>query len=136
MPTPFDAATKAAASSVGRVMGEAFAYIPMTTPADRNARPTADPERAVVDAFTAVPGFPSARAESGPVRTPGVTAERPGHASTRPFISFPLARLPYAARKGDRVKRLATGELYQIAELLPSAPGHVRADLNLIAPAV
>jgi hypothetical protein len=132
MPTPFAAATQAAAATVAAVMGESFDYIPMTTPADRNARPVADPERDVVRGLAAVWGAPSARADSGPVRTPGVTAERPGHASSRPFVSLPRARLPYDVRRGDRLQRLASGELYQVAEVLPSAPGHVRLDLNLI----
>lgn len=104
------------------------------TNSDVNARGAVavDATRAVVSNLLAVWGDPSARANSGAVRTVGVEAEEGGHASSRPFISLELSRLPYSAARGDRVKRIKTGQTYKVAEILPSQPGFARFDLNLI----
>lgn len=130
MTSPFDAAAASAAAAVDAVLGERFEYRPMRRSADVNARFAADPSRAVVTGLLAVFGEPSARADAGPVRTPGVEAERPGHATARPFLALALSRLPYAPAVGDRVLRSATGVVYRVAEILPSHPGFVRLDLN------
>jgi hypothetical protein len=130
--TPFAAAARAAANAHDRIMGETFEFRPMMLSADVNARPVVDPARAIVLDLLAVWGEPSARADSGPVRTPGVMPEKPGHASARPFLSLELARLPYAPQRGDIVVRVATAARYRVAEILPSTPGFARLDLNRI----
>lgn len=135
MASPFDAAVKAAGAIHDRIMGETFEFHPMAVGnADVNSRAaiTADPDRAIVLNLLAVWGNPSARTGSGAVRTIGVEPELPGHASDRPFISLDLSRLPYAPKRGDKVKRLANGQSYKIAEVLPSQPGFARLDLNVI----
>lgn len=135
MVSPFDAAVASAGLIHDRVMGETFEFHPMTrTDGDVNKRAAVvvDPARAVVLNLLAVWGDPSARAHSGAVRTVGVEAEQAGHATSRPFISLDVSRLPYEAARDDRIKRLATGKLYKLAEILPSQPGYARFDLNLI----
>lgn len=133
MPSPFDAAISAAAATHDAIIGELFDYSPMM--AEPNVRPVADTGRAIVTDLLAPFGDSADRAFSGPVRTIGVQTERPGHASNRPYISLQLSRLPYAPADGDRLLRKKTGDLYQVAERLPSTPGFMRLDLNLIKPA-
>lgn len=130
MASPFDAAIAAAAATHDSIMGEDFIYRPRSRPADVNKRETDDGSRAVIDPLRAVWGEPAARFDSGPARLPGVEAERPGHATARPFVSFRLSLLPYRPRDGDMVERKATGEKFRVAEVLPSTPGLVRLDLN------
>ena len=130
MPSPFAAATQAAAAAVDAIMGETFTFRPMKRQADVSARPVIDPDRLVRSGVVAIFGEPSARLDSGAVRTPGVKPEHPGHATSRPFVSLSRSRLPYAPEKDDIVIREATGVRYMIAEVLPSTPGFVRLDLN------
>lgn len=135
MASPFDAAVKAAGLMHDRIMGETFEFHPMMhANSDVNARAdlVADTSRAPVLNLVAVWGGPSARTGSGAVRTIGVQPELPGHASDRPFISLDLARLPYAAKPGDKVLRVANGQWCKVAEVLPSQPGFARLDLNYI----
>ncbi len=132
MTSPFAAAAAAAAKAHDAVMGERFDYRPMKRATDVNAAPVIDPDRPVAEGVLMPFGEPSARADSGPVQTPGVTAQRPGHATVRPFVSLDLARLSYAPRAGDVLVRLAGGQRYRVAEVLPSTPGFARLDLNRI----
>lgn len=132
MPSPFAAAIKVAAATHDRIMGDTFDYLPMSAGNDVNARPVADVARAIVTGLLLPFGASSARVHSGPVHTVGATAERPGIASDRPFVSLQLSLLPYPPRTGDRLRNVDTGELFRIAEILPSAPGLARLDLNQI----
>jgi hypothetical protein len=132
MTNPFAAAISAAAKVHDSIMGESFDYRPMAQTNDVNAKPSADGTRAIVTGLRLPFGEPTARFDSGAMQTPGVRAERPGHATARPFVSLDLSLLPYAPKRGDRVLRVANGALYQIAEILPSTPGFARLDLNII----
>lgn len=133
MSSPFDAAVAAAAATHDAIMSEAFAYHPMRAGSDKNAPLSADPDRAVVPDLPATWGDSAARAHADAFREPGVKSERPGHASSRPFVSLWLSRLPYPPRAGDRLIRARTGETYRVAEVLPSSPGFVRLDLNRVS---
>lgn len=130
MPSPFAAATNAAAAAVDSYMGERFEYRPMKRAADVDARTSVDTGRVVVLDLLAMWGDPSARDMSAAAREPGVKPEYPGHASTRPYIALELSRLPYAPVKGDIVVRKDTGDRFKVAEVLPSSPGFARLDLN------
>lgn len=132
MSSPFAAAMKVAAATCDSVMGETFTFLPMKRTDDVDARAAADADRAIVEHVLGVWGEPTARVSSAAARQPGVKPEYPGHASARPFVSLDLVRLPWLPRKGDRVVREETGDLYVIAERLPSAPGYARFDLNEI----
>jgi hypothetical protein len=128
MTSPFHDALLAASQSVDDIYGEAFTFRPMAR-ADVNDRPAADPDRAET-AITAVFIDFFARAGSGPVRTPGVAAEWPGHTSARPQISFAAAALPYAARKDDRLVRVADARVFAIAEIRRGADPRLACDVN------
>lgn len=132
MSSPFQNAMRVAAVTHDRVMGERFEYRPMRASSDRNAPERVDPDRAIVPDLLAPWVDGSARFHSGPPKSPGVTAEHPGIASTRPAISVDLLRLPYKPKHGDHVVRLATAATYKVAEVQPSSPGFVRLDLNKI----
>lgn len=132
MASPFDVAVAAAAATHDAIMAEAFDYRPFAAAADVNAVAQSDPGRAVVSGLLATWGDSAARVHGDAFREPGVKSERPGHASSRPFVSLDLARLPYQPRVGDRIVRLKTGGIYRVAEVLPSSPGFVRLDLNAV----
>jgi len=132
MTAPFAAAARVAAAIVDRTFGDTFAYHPMAVGADVNSRAAPDPDRAIVTGLRLPFSAQGARVASGPTPTPGVKPERPGHASDRPFVSLDLSRLPYVPKKGDRL--LAdNGDLFRVAEIVPSTPGFARLDLNQIA---
>lgn len=130
MPSLFQEAAAIASAAVDDVFGEEFLYQPMTAD-DVNARPSIDPNRAPL---TIVAAFLDsyARAESGPARTQGVAAERPGHASSRPQVTFDRRALPYDVCKGDRLTRVDTGETFQVAEPRKSDGPRIALDLNRI----
>jgi len=132
MANPFDAAVNAAAASSDAIMAEPFTFTPMKKPANVSARAVRDESLLIVEHVNCVWGEPSARVGSGAAETVGVRAEKPGHASSRPFISLRLSLLPYRPQKGFIVLREATGEKYRVAEVLPSHPGFVRCDLNFL----
>lgn len=135
MPSPFNAAMAAAAATHDSIIGELFQFYPMKPALDVNARPAADPDRAVVLDLLAPWGDSAARAHADAFREPGVKSERPGHATSRPFISIQMTRLPYRPSRGDQIVRKETGDRYRVAEVLPSSPGFLRLDLNLVSKA-
>lgn len=131
MTTPFQDAAALASAAVDGVYGEPFTVIPMTRGNDVNARPTTDSGRAqtvITAAFLDV----FARADSGPARTQGVTAERPGHASSRPQISFDRSQLTYAVKRGDRMQRGSDSSIFEVAEIRRADPVRDLADLNRV----
>lgn len=130
MGNPFDAAVKAAAASSDAILAEPFTFTPMKFANNVSARPVRDESLAIVERVPCVWGEPASRVGAGAARQIGVKTENPGHASSRPFISLALSRLPYRPEKGFLVLREETGEKFRIAEVLPSTPGFVRCDLN------
>lgn len=132
MASPFAAAMAAAAATHDSIMGETFDIHPMKSANDKNAPGIIDTARAIVIDLIAPWVDAAARFHSDGAREPGVKSERPGHAMTRPAFSLDLAKLPYEIRRGDRVVRKLTNEKYLVAEVVPSAPGFVRVDLNRI----
>jgi hypothetical protein len=129
MASPFEIAAAATSAAVDRVYGKSFFYQPMTAATDVNARPVFDPTRAAV---TITAAFSDAffRAGEGPTRSPGVNNEKPGHASSRPQISFDAAALPYRAQRGDRITRLADGKIFRVAEVHLDDTRRILCDLN------
>jgi hypothetical protein len=130
MSSLFTAAMAAAAATHDAVMADAFEYHPMKAADNRNAPVVVDPDRAIVLDLRAPWVDAAARFHSDGAREPGVKSEKPGHASSRPALALDLSRLPYEPRRGDRVIKTDTGEKYHVAEVVPSAPGFVRLDLN------
>src|SRR4051812_35833422 len=104
-----------ASAAIDQVYGEAFVYRPMTRVSDVNAPFGPDIERPV-KTITAAYMDKFARAISGPARVQGVRNEMPGHATDRPLISIDKDALPYDVRTGDRIERVKTGAVYQLAE--------------------
>ncbi len=134
--TLFDDAAAMHSAAVDLVYGEQFVYQPFAVVAgDVNGRMAPDPDRdqiTITGAF--IEGY--ARALSAQARKQGVKPERPGHASSRPQLDFDATQLPYAARQGDRVLRVATGVLYHVAERkFPTGGQRQQFDLNKIAEA-
>ncbi|MBR2117673.1 MAG: hypothetical protein IJ935_03170 [Afipia sp.] len=132
MASPFAAAVAAAAATHDAIMAETFEYHPMRSVDDPLAAFGVDPDRAPVLDLLAPWGDSAARAHADAFREPGVKSERPGHATSRPFISLDLRRLPYESKLGDIIVRKVTLRKYKVAEVLPSSPGFVRLDLNRI----
>jgi hypothetical protein len=131
MSSPFAKLMAVAAATHDRVFGETFEFRPMGFVADVNAPRVADAVRAVTQ-FAAPFGEAAARAFGGPFLQPGVQPQKPGHASTRPFIALDLSRLPYKPAVGDRIFSAERNILFEIAEIVPSQVGFVRLDLNRI----
>jgi hypothetical protein len=131
MPSPFAKLMSVAAATCDPILGDAFEYRPMKSAADPKAPKVADPDRLVTQ-FVAPFGEAAARAMGGPFNQPGVQAQHPGHASTRPFISLDLSRLPYRPVAGDQIWSAEKNTLFKIAEIVPSQVGFVRLDLNII----
>lgn len=132
MPTPFQEAAALASCAVDDVYAEDYLYQPMTAGADVNARPCPDTDRPVLQ-IKAVPLDSFARAGSGPARTQGVTAEKPGHASTRPQVSIDRNAFPYAVARGDRLTRMSDGAQFLVAEPRYPDLSRLTLDLNRIA---
>lgn len=133
-PSLFQEAFALASEGIDDTFGECWTYLPMAR-ADTNARATPDPDRAVVTPLIAVWFGPYARAFSAETRKQGLKPERPGHASSRPVCDLDLGRLPYAPVAGDRIVRLQTNQLYEIAERRPNGVGRAALDLNLLGSA-
>ncbi|WP_316168956.1 MULTISPECIES: hypothetical protein [unclassified Bradyrhizobium] len=137
MPSPMQAAIAAASATHDMVMSDSFRYSPMKYGADKNAPTVVDPDRAVA-VIRGKCGEYAARVNSGPFNQPGVKPERAGHASSRPYLSLRLSQLAYRPKQGDQVQALdddglpIAGQLFRVAEVLPSTPGFVRLDLNRI----
>lgn len=132
MPSPFAAAAAAAAATHDRLLGDLFDYRPMKRGDNPNVRVVVDADRPIVTGLRLPFSAASARMGSGPVNTPAVKPDRPGHASDRPFVALQVSLLPYAARMGDHLLHRDSGDLYRLAEVVPSTPGFVRLDLNQI----
>lgn len=131
--TLYEDALAAHSRAVDAVFSERWTFLPWTAAGDDvNARGAPDPERPPRDIAGAYLK-PYARAFSAEARRQGVKPELPGHASARPQIDFDARQLPYAPRRGDRLRRLKTGELFHIAEpKFPSAGTRLQVDLNLL----
>jgi hypothetical protein len=137
MPSPMQAAIAAASATHDAIMADRWSYQPMKHSADKNAPTVADTSR-LGKTIQGTFGEYAARVSGGPFKQPGVMPERPGHASSRPYLSIRLAQLPYRPRQGDQLQALdgeglpIAGQLFRVAEVLPSTPGFVRLDLNRI----
>lgn len=127
MTSPFQEAAALASAAIDDFYSEAYLYQPMLA-ADVNARSAIDPARAPLTIMAAMLDN-YARADSGPARTQGVMAEKPGHASSRPQVSIATGALPYETRRGDRMTRVSDGALFQVAEC--RSPDLVRITLDL-----
>lgn len=109
--------------------GESFTFEPMQR-ADPNRRAGEDPTRAPI-AFVGIVTDVHARAnaENGPSQ---YDIGRPGHSSSRVSVNVLLAAFPSRPIKGDRVRRVATSDLFQIAEVRPEGDGRAALDMNLL----
>jgi hypothetical protein len=133
--TIFQDAAVAHSAAVDMVYSECWTYLPYAAAGnDVNARPVADgsrPAQPIIGVYL----DPYARAESATVRRQGVTPEKPGHASARPQLDLDVTQLPYRIQNGDRVVRLATGDIFKVTEpKFPSAGIRQQLDLNLLTP--
>ncbi len=133
METLFDDALGVASECIDQVFAERWTYEPWASANDDvNARGGPDPRRRPQEIRGAFLNS-YARAFSKEARHQGLKEERPGHASTRPQIDFDTVQLPYKPRRGDRLRRHKTGEVFHIAEpKFPSAGTRMQVDLNLL----
>lgn len=131
MASPFNNAATRSSVAVDRVYGALFDYLPMKAGDDRNAPHVPDPDRPQVT-ISLAPVDTFARGRSGPVRTPGVAAERPGHATVRQQWSCDRAALPYEPARTDRLRDPVSGALFQIAEIRRGDPARYVFDVNKI----
>lgn len=136
----FDALSAMAGRSVRRVYGETFAVQPRTVATlDVNARRVADAGRPEVT-FQAVPHEYFSRVDmqsNGSPRslsalTAANLAEGAGHSTARIRIKFPATALPFRLAQGDRVRRVSTGAIYNVAEVRISSHDKFTADLNIL----
>jgi hypothetical protein len=89
-----------------------------------NQRASADPARAIIvvkmifdDPFVKV----IEQGDSSRQRSQGSQASTTGISGHHNRLSFDTRNIPYIVRRGDLVRRLATGFLYQINELMADA---------------
>lgn len=124
----FSALENRVSDAVDRLFGESFGFSPMMLPANVNARPVVDPDRLT----STVTGIFDARSRSvstvGPQQGPGVSA--PGPWLSLDDRQFDSGQPP---RRNDRLKRLTTGEVYEISEITVDGLGRTRCRLKLVA---
>lgn len=117
MPTPFETASAMTSAAVDRVYGESFQMIAMKPNLDVDALRIPDPAR---PAFTAVGAYVAPSQAVYP-HARGAIAD--DHAqklvASQPLASFDNAALAWPVTTGDRVLRLKTGELFEVARPLP-----------------
>lgn len=120
MPSPFDALAARLNGAVNGLRGEGFTLVPMAK-ADVNARPAPDGTRAEV-AFTATFDDQGNRAGSGVEdwQSASIRKGQPGHTTDRPEVHAERSLFAARPRQGDRLRRTATGDVFEIAEIVPS----------------
>lgn len=120
-PTPFDLLAAELNAAVNGLRGEGFRLLPMARATDVNAPAAADPDRAILD-FTATYDDPGTRAGSAVEGWQVATIRKgnPGHTSDRPAVHAERSLFAVRPRQGDRLSRDATGEVFEIAEIVPA----------------
>lgn len=136
----FDALSAMAGRAVMQVYGEQFAAQPRTIATlDVNARRITDTDRDEIvfgavlhEYFSRVDMQTNGSPRSLSALTAANLAESAGHTSARIRIKFPATALPFRLMQGDRVRRVSTGTVYNVAEVRISSHGKYTADLNII----
>lgn len=120
MPSPFDALAARLNGAVNGLRGEGFTLVPMAK-ADVNARPAPDGTRVEV-AFTATFDDQGNRAGSGVEdwRAASIRKDKPGHTTDRPEARAERSLFAERPRQGDRLRREETGEVFEIADIVPA----------------
>jgi hypothetical protein len=117
MPTPFENAAAMASAAVDAVYGESFQLIAMKSRRRRQCARLADSTRptffavgAYLAPFKAI--LPHAR---------GSIQDDNAHkfAASTPMVSIDNANLQWPVETGDRVLRMATGDLFEVSKPLP-----------------
>lgn len=130
MPSLFAALGAAAGATVDAVYSEAFTLEPMAEPASVDGRP-ADVNARRVPSSTR-PGLPFLGTYVAPgdlMNAHGRTkADATTHAiaGEKALIDIPVTALPQRPRDGDRVIREDTGEIFEVAKVLPGDFGRLR----------
>ncbi|MCT8970587.1 head-tail joining protein [Microbaculum marinisediminis] len=104
---------------------ERFDFRPAKMSDSVNGRPSADPGRPLATDVAAI--FDSAPLD---VDESGGKRDRPGFATTTPQVSVLVSAVPWEIRRGDEVKRKATGEVFRVTEIEPD--GLTRVNLHLV----
>lgn len=128
MPSPFARLlTSVVQPAVDSVFAddEGFDFRPMAQSGGGvNGRPGPDTNRAVA---LAVPAIWYSRPME--IAEP---KDRPGFATTEPQIAVRAWLVPWAIQRGDEIKRLATGEVFRVAEVEPDGHGRVNLRVTLL----
>ena len=119
MATPFQAAAAAAETAIDAVFAEAFSFAPMTVPP--NGVATADTDREEVASLPALFDAGGLRVTPGAPGTVPVT-------TLAPQIVFAAAATG-PVRTGDRMTRLATGQVYELRDPKPAGHGRIASAL-------
>jgi hypothetical protein len=121
MPTPFQNAAAMASAAVDAIYGESFQLIAMKAAADVNASRLADAAR---------PSFFAIGAYLAPFKSilphaRGSIQDDNAHkfAASTPMVSIDNANLQWPVETGDRVLRMATGDLFEVSNRCPTASG-------------
>lgn len=113
------------------VFAEEFRILPRRVPGtDVNARPVADPDRAVVlvqgvFSFEGEVMNSEGRGKAGNWTLPSVASQ--------PTLKLVESALPYRPQSGDVVKRFSSGESYRVADVLTLEYGRLSLKLTRTA---
>ncbi len=119
MSTPFELAAVTASAAIDTVFGEAFEIIAMKTGSDVNSPRIADTSRAL---FSVKAVFCAPSTSTYPQGRPPFADDSAQRVDiTNPCISVDSRLLAWAARQGDRVTRLKTGDVFEISKVLPDS---------------
>lgn len=134
MPSLFAALAVAAGATVDAVYGEDFLFVPMAPPEPTDGRRADVNLRRV--ASTARPQLPF----TGTYVAPGdlmnphgrTKADSTTHqvAGEKPLVDVAVAALPQRPVQGDRIHRLDTREVFEVAKVLPGDFGRLRIYLT------
>jgi hypothetical protein len=119
MATPFELAAVTASAAIDAVFGEVFEITAMKAVSDVNSPRIADETRSSFSVKAAFSAPSASTFPHGRGRVQDDDAQRVD--ITKPRISVDSRLLAWAARQGDRVTRLKTGDVFEISKVLPDS---------------
>lgn len=124
MPSPFAALEDAVSEIVDAHFGESFELRPMVKPANGRAEPDhTRPSRIITGIFDAQSG--AAHIGSGIA---------PGQTSAAPWISIDeREHVGLVIKNGDRLRRVDTGEIFEVIAAPPDGMGRTRYAVKMVA---
>ena len=114
---------------VDDTFGEAFEFRPMAR-ANVNVGSKADPGRTATRCRGVFGDRAYTLPELGKVGNPPRHQAGPMLSLTNPMLSIDMRQLADPIRAGDRFKRIATGDVYEVSDVQPDGQGRKRLELT------